>query len=118
MIVWVEAEFGWTDLGKLLAEPALPFLVSYGLVYLVTAFGLSLLILLLSPLLTRQVSRGAAIPMFIMAGGVLGGALFAWTSLFLFFASCGALSAAMAALLMPELFSSAPDQLTEDALAD
>jgi len=118
MIVWVEAEFGWTDLGKLLGEPVLPFLLSYVLVYLVTAFGLSLLILLLSPLLSRQVPRGPATAVFIVSGGVLGGALFAWTPLPLFFASCGALSAAIGAWLMPEMFGSAPGKLAQDALAD
>lgn len=120
MIIWIEADFGWTDLGKLLAEPALPFLVAYGLIYLVTALGLSLLILLTSPLLVRQIPRGLAAGMFIGAGGLLGGVLFAWTPapLPLMFASCGGLSAAFAAWLMPDLFSPPHGKLAQDALAD
>lgn len=118
MVVWVEAEFGWTDLGKLLGQPALPFIVSYGLVYLVTALGLSLLILLTSPVFTRQLPRNVAAAIFIAAGGVLGGALMAWTSLPLFFATCGALSASITAWRMPELFGAATCKLPQDALAD
>lgn len=118
MIVWVEVEFGWTDLNKLLDEPVLPFLVSFGLSYLVTAFGLSLLILLTSPLLSRQLERGLTSVIFVVSGGLLGGAIFAWTPLPMFFACCGMLSAALSAWLMPELFGSAPGRLAKDALAD
>lgn len=118
MIVWVEAEFGMTDLNKLLAEPVLPFLVTYGLSYLVTAFGLSLLILLTSPLLSRQFQRSLTLAIFVASGGLLGGALFAWTPLPMLFACCGMLSAAIGAWLMPELFGSAPGKLAQDTLAD
>lgn len=120
MIVWVEAGFGWTDLGKLLGRPLLPFLVTFGLVYLVTAFGLSLLILLTSPLLVRPIPRGLAAGLFIVAGGLLGGAIFAWTPapLPLSFAACGTISAAFAAWLMPDLFGAPHGILAQDALAD
>jgi len=118
MIVWVEAEFGWTDLTKLISEPVLPFLVSYGLSYLVTAFGLSLLILLTSPLLSRRFQRGLTSVIFVVSGGLLGGAIFAWTPLPVFFACCGMLSASMGAWLMPELFGSASGKLAKTALAD
>ena len=120
MIVRIEADSGWTDIGKLLDEPALPFLVSYGLVYLVTAIGLSLLILLTSPLLVRQIPCRLAAGMFIGAGGLLGGVIFVWTPapLPLMFASCGALSAAFAPWLMPDLFSTPNGTLAQDVLAD
>jgi hypothetical protein len=118
MIAWIGSDKDWADPGKLLAQPVMPFLLAYLLAFLITAFGLSLLILLMSPLLSRFLNRVYTIPIFIAAGGLLGWAMFAWAPEPLFFASCGAFSAAMGALFMRDLFVPAPGAVTQDALAD
>lgn len=118
MIVWIGSGKDWIDPGKLLTQPVMPFLLAYLLAFLITAFGLSLLILLVSPLLSRFHNRVYTIPIFIAAGGLLGWGMFAWAPEPLFFASCGAFSAAMGALFMRDLFVPAPVAVAQDALAD
>ncbi len=118
MVIWVEVAEGWTDLDKLLGEPVVPLLVAFVIANLITAFGLALLVLLASPLLFHVANRMLTVPLFIVLGGVLGWGMFAWTRDPLLFASCGALSAALGALLMKELWGPASGGLAQDTLAD
>ena len=118
MFVWIDHFEGWTDLNKLADEPLMPFLFFYGIAYLITAFGLSFVVLLASPLLFRVSNRILTIPTFIALGGLLGWGLFAWTPYPLIFASCGALSALIGAMLLPDLFVPLSRKSAQDTLAD
>jgi hypothetical protein len=117
-VVWVALSSGWTDLDKLFDQPLAPFLFFFGIAYLITAFGLSLLILLASPLLSRVSNRVTTIPTFIGLGGLLGWGMFAWTPDPSAFALCGAFSALIGALSMPGLFGPVRRELAQDTLAD
>jgi hypothetical protein len=100
------------------SNPLGSFLFFFAYSYLITAFGLSLLIVVASPMLSRIASRLVTMPVFVILGGLLGWGLFAWTPDPLFFASCGALSAAICVPLCPNLFRPVLPKPTQDALAD
>ncbi|MEO0870694.1 MAG: hypothetical protein AAFY19_01865 [Pseudomonadota bacterium] len=76
------------------------FALAFGFVYMITAFGLSVLVLLVSwfPRPSNSlVSKG----LFIAAGFVLGVLMFVWTPYPLFFGVCGGLSASVFCALTP-----------------
>ena len=112
MQVWI-GQFGrWNDPSYWGTNPLASFFFFYGFSFLVTAFGVSLLILVASPLLSRTGNRYLTIPLFIGLGGLLGWGLFAWAPNPLVFASCGVLSAVLVALFVPSLFGRGCSQPT------
>jgi hypothetical protein len=117
MFVWIEVLEGWTDLNKLIDQPLVQLLAVYGVAYLITAFGLALLVLLASPLLSHVTNRMLTVPAFIFLGGLLGGCLFAWSDPYLG-GSWGAVSAVFCVLLAPGLFGEVTPELPQDGLAD
>ena len=73
-------------------------------VFIVTAFGLSLLAAVISFAIPRRVQGIAAKLAFVLAGGMLGWLTFAWTPEPLMFAAMGALTAALFVMLSPAAF--------------
>ncbi len=118
MIIWIEVAEGLTDVNKLLAEPLLLFLLAFSVAYLITALGLSLLILLFAPFLDRLSNPIMTKPAFVIFGSLLGGATFFWSAYPFLFAACGAMSALICAIALPGLFRPDSEGLAQDALAD
>lgn len=118
MVIWIEIAEGWTDVNKLLGDPLLPFLLAFSIAYLITALGLSLLILLVAPFLYRVSNPIVTKPAFVIFGGLLGGTAFAWSTFPYLFAFCGAVSALICAIALPDLFRPTSRELAQDALAD
>lgn len=104
MFVWMGQFERLGDTSYWGTNPLGSFFFFYGFSYLITAFGLSLLVLVASPFLSRFANRFPTIPLFIGLGGLLGWGLFAWTPNPSVFASCGALTAVLVALFIPSLF--------------
>jgi len=77
MVVGIEVAEGWTDVNKLLGDPLLPFLFAFSIAHLITALGLSLLILLVGPLVSCVSKLIVTMPAFVICGGLLGAAAFA-----------------------------------------
>lgn len=73
-------------------------------VFLVTAFGLSLLWALMSFVIPRFVKGHAARGAFVVGGAALGWLMFAWTPDPRMFTAMGALTAALFAILSPAAF--------------
>jgi hypothetical protein len=101
MVVWIEVAEGWTDVNKLLGDPLRPFLLAFSIAHLITALGLSLLILLVEPLLSRVSKQIVTIPAFVICAGLLGAAAFSWSPEPYLFAACGAVSALICAIVLP-----------------
>jgi hypothetical protein len=118
MVIWIEVAEGLTDVNKLLGDPLLPLLLAFSFAYLITALGLSLLILLVAPFLCRVSNPIVTKPAFVIFGGLLGGAAFAWSAYPFLFAACGAVSALICAIALPDLFRPTSRELAQDALAD
>ncbi|QIQ85642.1 hypothetical protein [Erythrobacter sp.] len=73
-------------------------------VFLVTAFGLSLLWALMSFVIPRFLKGHAANGAFVVGGAALGWLMFAWTPDPRMFTAMGALTAALFAILSPAAF--------------
>jgi hypothetical protein len=116
LVLWIALGEGLTDLSKLSLRSSLGAVsLAYFFAFLVTAFGISLLVLLASPVLSRA-SKPVAVSAFILLGALLGAALFCWTESPLLFASCGALSAVLVALFIPSLFGRGCSEATSTSV--
>ncbi|MEO1047632.1 MAG: hypothetical protein AAFW59_04815 [Pseudomonadota bacterium] len=73
------------------------FAFIYFMTYLMTAFGLALLVLLTSAFPVPS-NRIVAQLLFVAAGGLLGAGMFVWSTEPMFFGACGALTASVFAL--------------------
>ena len=76
------------------------FALAFGIVYLITAFGLSVLVLLASWFPSPSNSL-ASKGLFIATGFVAGALMFVWAPFPLFFGLCGGLSASVFCALTP-----------------
>ena len=94
LVVWVSGLDGLFELllGDWGNNPLGSFAFFYVMTFLVTAFGLALLFLLISacPVLSNRLAAQIS---FVTTGGLLGAGMFVWTPEPAFFGACGALTA-------------------------
>lgn len=95
VLVWLSGTDALFDLGAWGPNPFEQLVFFYVFSFLITAFGLSLLVLLMSWLPEPTANRYVLSVLFVAAGGLLGAGLFAWTSQPAFFVACGGLSASV-----------------------